>query len=141
MLSIRNLRVSFNDGRDTFAVRGIDLDMGEGDTLGLVGESGCGKTVTALTIAGLLEKGYANVEGEVIFDGQDLLKCSMSEMRLLQGKDIGVIFQEPMTSLDPLMKVGRQIEETLKLHSKLSAEERYGMAIEVMRLVDRKSVV
>lgn len=135
MLSIRNLRVSFNDGRDTFAVRGIDLDMGEGDTLGLVGESGCGKTVTALTIAGLLEKGYANVEGEVIFDGQDLLKCSMSEMRLLQGKDIGVIFQEPMTSLDPLMKVGRQIEETLKLHSKLSAEERYGMAIEVMRLV------
>lgn len=135
MLSIKNLTVSFNDGRENVAVRGLDLNMEEGDTLGLVGESGCGKTVTALTVAGLLEKGYANIDGEVIFDGRDLLKCTMSELRLLQGKDIGIIFQEPMTSLDPLMKIGRQIEETLKLHSKFTSEERHKMALEVMKLV------
>lgn len=135
MLSIKNLRVSFNDGRETFAVEGLDLDMEAGETLGLVGESGCGKTVTALTVAGLLEKGYANIDGEVMFDGRDLLKCTVNEMRLLQGKDIGVIFQEPMTSLDPLMKIGRQIEETLKLHCKFSSEERHKMALEVMNLV------
>lgn len=135
MLDIRNLRVAFNDGREKTAVKGIDLLMDEGDTLGLVGESGSGKTVTALTVAGLLEKESVTVEGEVFFDGRDLLKCTTQEMRLLQGKDIGVIFQEPMTSLDPLMKIGRQIEETLKLHSKSTAEERRRMAIEVMNLV------
>ncbi len=135
MLDIKNLRVSFNDGRESVAVRGIDLHMDKGDTLGLVGESGSGKTVTALTVAGLLEKGYASIEGEVLFEGKDLLKCTVQEMRAMQGKDIGVIFQEPMTSLDPLMRIGRQIEETLKLHSKFTSEERRGMALEVMRLV------
>lgn len=135
MLSIKNLEVSFNDGRNSVAVRGLDLDMAEGETLGLVGESGCGKTVTALTVAGLLERGYANITGEVIFDGRDLLKCTVNELRLLQGKEIGVIFQEPMTSLDPLMKIGRQIEETLRLHSKFTTEERRQMVLEVMKLV------
>lgn len=135
MLKVRNLRVSFNDGRDKDAVRGIDLLMEKGDTLGLVGESGSGKTVTALTVAGLLEKNSVTVSGEVFFDGRDLLKCSNQEMRLLQGRDIGMIFQEPMTSLDPLMKIGRQIEETLKLHSKISSEDRRRMALEVMQLV------
>ncbi|NCC68150.1 MAG: ABC transporter ATP-binding protein [Clostridia bacterium] len=135
MLSIKNLKVSFNDGRENFAIHGLNLDMQEGETLGLVGESGCGKTVTAMTVAGLLEKGSADVDGEIIFDGRDLLKCTVNEMRLLQGRDIGVIFQEPMTSLDPLMKIGRQIEETLKLHSKFTAEERHKMALEVMQLV------
>ncbi len=135
MLDIKNLSVSFNDGRESIAVCGIDLHMEAGDTLGLVGESGSGKTVTALTVAGLIEKGYATVEGEIIFDGKDLLKCTVEEMRLMQGRDIGLIFQEPMTSLDPLMKIGRQIEETLKLHCKFSSAERRRMALEVMRLV------
>lgn len=135
MLSIQNLSVSFNDGRETIAVRGIDLQMEPGDTLGLVGESGSGKTVTALTVAGLLEKDSVTVGGRIIFDGTDLLSCTVSQLRALQGKDIGVIFQEPMTSLDPLMKIGRQIEETVKLHCKFSAEERRQMALEVMRLV------
>lgn len=135
MLDIRNLKVSFNDGREGIAVSGIDLHMEAGDTLGLVGESGSGKTVTALTVAGLIEKGRATVEGEVLFEGKDLLKCTIEEMRLLQGKDIGVIFQEPMTSLDPLMRIGRQIEETLKVHLRLSPAERRKMALEVMRLV------
>lgn len=135
MLDIKNLKVSFNDGRKGIAVSGIDLHMEAGDTLGLVGESGSGKTVTALTVAGLLQKDRATVEGEVMFEGKDLLKCTVDEMRLLQGKDIGVIFQEPMTSLDPLMRIGRQIEETVKVHCKFSAEERRRMALEVMRLV------
>jgi len=135
MLDIKNLTVTFNDGRSGVAVRGIDLHMEAGDTLGLVGESGSGKTVTAHTIAGLIERDYATVSGEVVFEGRDLLKCTVDEMRFLQGKDIGVIFQEPMTSLDPLMKIGRQIEETVKLHCKFTAEERRNMAIEVMKLV------
>ena len=135
MLDIRNLTVTFNDGRPSVAVKGIDLHMEAGDTLGLVGESGSGKTVTAHTIAGLIERDYVTVSGEVIFEGRDLLKCTDDEMRLLQGKDIGMIFQEPMTSLDPLMKIGRQIEETLRLHSKLTSEERRNMALDVMKLV------
>lgn len=77
MLDIRNLKVSFNDGREGIAVSGIDLHMEAGDTLGLVGESGSGKTVTALTVAGLIEKGRATVEGEVLFEGKDLLKCTI----------------------------------------------------------------
>lgn len=136
MLSIRNLSVSFNDGREGIAVNGIDLDMNVGDTLGLVGESGSGKTVTALTVAGLIEKDAASISGEIIFDGRDLLTCTVNELRMLQGKDIGVIFQEPMTSLDPLMRIGKQIEETVKLHCKFTAEERREMVMEVMRLVD-----
>lgn len=135
MLDIRNLKVSFFGEQDVEAVKGIDLHMNEGDTLGIVGESGSGKTVTALTVAGLIEREHADIEGEIVFQGEDLLKCDMSQMRLIQGKDIGMIFQEPMTSLDPLMKIGRQIEETLKLHCKFSSEERKKMALEVMRLV------
>lgn len=135
MLSIRNLSVSFNDGRESMAVRGIDLHMAPGDTLGLVGESGSGKTVTAHTIAGLLERDSVTIAGEILFEGRDLLKCTGEEMRLLQGKEIGMIFQEPMTSLDPLMRIGRQIEEALRLHSKFTGEERRSMALEVMRLV------
>lgn len=135
MLSIRNLSVRFNDGREHVAVRGIDLHMATGDTLGLVGESGSGKTVTAHTIAGLLERNCVTIEGEILFEGRDLLKCTGEEMRLLQGKEIGVIFQEPMTSLDPLMRIGRQIEEALRLHSKFTSEERRSMVLEVMRLV------
>ncbi len=136
MLRIRNLSVSFIDGHENEAVKGIDLRMAEGDTLGLVGESGSGKTVTALTVAGLLEKNSVTVKGEVIFEGKDILKCRDNEMRSLQGKDIGIIFQEPMTSLDPLMRIGRQIEETLKLHGKFTSEQRREMALDVMRLVD-----
>ncbi|MEA4894765.1 MAG: ABC transporter ATP-binding protein [Oscillospiraceae bacterium] len=135
MLDIRNLTVTFNDGRPGTAVKGIDLHMESGDTLGLVGESGSGKTVTAHTIAGLIERDIATIEGKVVFDGHDLLNCTDEEMRLLQGKDIGMIFQEPMTSLDPLMKIGRQIEETLRLHCRFTAEERRSMVFEVMKLV------
>lgn len=135
MLDVKNLKVTFNDEHPAEAVKGINLHMEDGETLGLVGESGSGKTVTAMTIAGLLEDDCVSIDGEVIFEGRDLLKCSCDEMRLLQGKDIGVIFQEPMTSLDPLMRIGRQIEETVRLHFKTKPDQRRSMALEVMRLV------
>lgn len=135
MLDIQNLKVKFYGEHEVEALKGIDLHMDEGDTLGLVGESGSGKTVTALTIAGLLERENATIEGKVIFQGENLLEYDLSQMRVIQGKDIGMIFQEPITSLDPLMKIGRQIEETLKLHCKFTAEQRKQMALKVMSLV------
>ncbi len=134
MLDIRDLHVSFPeaDGGVTEAVRGIDLHMEPGELLGLVGESGCGKTVTSLTVAGLIERKKTIISGEILFDGRDLLRCTREELRHIQGKDICMIFQEPMTSLDPLMKVGTQIEETLLLHTDKDADERRRLALEVM---------
>ena len=138
MLDIHDLHVSFPeaDGSVTEAVRGIDLHMDAGELLGLVGESGCGKTVTSLTVAGLIERKKTRISGEILFEGRDLLRCSREELRRIQGKEIGVVFQEPMTSLDPLMKVGEQIEETLYLHTDLPPAERKRLALEVMGKVD-----
>ena len=137
MLDIKNLCVSFpeKDGSVTEAVRGIDLHMNAGELLGLVGESGCGKTVTSLTVAGLIERKKARISGEVRFCGKDLLRCSREELRKVQGKEIGMIFQEPMTSLDPLQRVGHQIEETLRIHTELPPAERRRLALEVMEKV------
>ena len=138
MLDIQNLRVSFpeKDGSVTEAVRGIDLHMDSGELLGLVGESGCGKTVTSLTVAGLIERKKTVISGQVLFEGHDLLQCSREELRHIQGKDICMVFQEPMTSLNPLMKVGEQIEETLRIHTDMPPAERRALALEVMEKVD-----
>ena len=133
MLKIRDLHIAF-DG--TEAVRGIDLDMAPGECLGLVGESGSGKTVTALTVAGLLSRGKAEVSGTVEFEGVDLLHCKRETLRSIQGSAVSMVFQEPMTSLDPTMRVGRQVEESLLLHTKLSAAERRARALEVMAAVE-----
>ncbi len=134
LLEIRDLRVTFRStGKQ--AVRGIDLAMAPGQRLGLVGESGSGKTVTAMALSGLIERWNVDMSGQVLFQGRDLLNCSRNELRALQGRDIGVVFQEPMTSLNPLMKVGRQVEETLKLHTGLSAAERRRLALEAMAQV------
>ncbi len=137
MLDIRDLHVSFSkkDGSVTEAVRGIDLHMDRCELLGLVGESGSGKTVTALTVAGLIERKKASISGEILFEGRDLLRCSREELRKVQGREIGMIFQEPMTSLDPLMKVGAQIEETLRIHTDKDAGARPRLALEVMEKV------
>ena len=134
MLDIHGLRVKFlSTGKE--AVKGIDFFMKPGQRVGLVGESGSGKTVTAMAISGLIERYNVEIEGEIIFNGRDIRNCSREEMRRLQGREIGVVFQEPMTSLNPLMKVGQQIEETLLLHTKRSKEERRELAIEAMRKV------
>lgn len=133
MLDIKDLHISFVDKkRSVEVVHGIDLHMDAGEMLGLVGESGSGKTITALTVAGLIRRSAMEISGRINFCGRDLLKCSRSELRSIQGKEIGMIFQEPMTSLNPLMKVGAQVEETLKIHTDLSPERRKELALEVM---------
>ena len=133
MLKIRDLHIAFGDNE---AVRGINLDMAAGERLGLVGESGSGKSVTALTVAGLIGRGRTKISGSVDFEGTELLTCPRETLRGLQGKDIGIVFQEPMTSLDPTMRVGKQIEESLLLHTKLSPAERKALAIETMASVE-----
>ena len=134
MLNIRDLRVTFLSN-DKKAVRGIDLTMAPGERLGLVGESGSGKTVTAMALSGLILRSKVEMTGQILFDGKDLLTCSREELRAIQGRDIGVVFQEPMTSLNPLMRVGKQIEETLKIHTDLPPAERKRLALEAMEQV------
>ena len=136
MLDIRDLRLTFHDhGVDSEVLHGINLHMDAGERLGLVGESGSGKSVTALAVAGLLRRSSATLTGEILFDGRNLLECPREEMRKIQGKEIGMIFQEPMTSLNPLMKVGHQIEEVLRIHTDKPAAERRALALEVMEKV------
>ena len=131
LLDIRDLHVTFlSTGKE--AVRGVDLAIEPGQRLGLVGESGSGKTVTAMALSGLIERWNVNMTGQVLFEGRDLLACSRNELRAVQGKDIGVVFQEPMTSLNPLMRVGRQVEEVLRIHTDLSAAEIRRMALQAM---------
>ena len=131
MLEIKDLHVRFlSTGKE--AVRGVDLAIGPGQRMGLVGESGSGKTVTAMALSGLIERWNVNMTGQVLFEDRDLLACSRNELRSVQGKDIGVVFQEPMTSLNPLMKVGRQVEEVLRIHTDLSAAEIRRMALQAM---------
>jgi len=133
VLDIKDLHISFvNKNATSEAVHGIDLHMAEGEMLGLVGESGSGKTITALTVAGLIRREDMLISGQINFCGRDLLRCSRQELRSIQGKEIGMIFQEPMTSLNPLMKVGLQIEETLKIHTELPSQRRRELALEVM---------
>lgn len=134
MLDIHGLKVTFKStGKE--AVKGIDFFMKPGQRVGLVGESGSGKTVTAMAISGLIERYNVEIEGEILFNGKDIRKFSREEMRQIQGKEIGVVFQEPMTSLNPLMKIGPQIEETLVLHTKRNKEDRRALAIEAMKKV------
>ncbi len=134
MLDIHGLKVTFKStGKE--AVKGIDFFMKPGQRVGLVGESGSGKTVTAMAISGLIDRYNVEMEGEILFNGKDIRKFSREEMRRIQGKEIGVVFQEPMTSLNPLMKIGPQIEETLLLHTKRNKDDRRALAIEAMKKV------
>ena len=134
MLDIRDLHVTFTTtGKE--AVRGVSLTMDHGERLGIVGESGSGKTVTAMALSGLIERSIVKMTGQVLFDGKDLLSCPRHELRAVQGPGIGVVFQEPMTSLNPLMRVGVQVEETLRIHTDKSAEERKRLALEAMAQV------
>ena len=125
MLKVNHLSIHFEE-RDVSqeVVKDVSFETADGEILGIVGESGSGKTMTALTIAGLLKQNAVLDRGEILLDGVDLLQLSEREMRKLQGNEISMIFQEPMTALNPTMKIGHQVEEALLLHTKLSRQER-----------------
>ncbi len=137
MLRVENLSLHFEDkGKIQEAVRGISFHMQESEILGIVGESGSGKTMTALTIAGLTKEHEVLDEGRILLDQTDLLALSPKEMRDIQGRNISMIFQEPMTALNPTMKIGKQVEEALVLHTRLSKEERRKKAIRALEDVE-----
>jgi peptide/nickel transport system ATP-binding protein len=137
LLAIENLRVHFHgdDGRTVHAVDSVDLTVERGATLGLLGESGCGKTVTSLAIMGLLPKGNAAVTGSVRFEGAELVGLSDRDLSDLRGDRLAMIFQEPMTSLNPSYTVGEQIVEVLVRHRGLGRGEARRRAIELLQRV------
>ena len=133
MLDIQDLHVRFRSapaGKE--AVKGISLHMNAGEILGLVGESGSGKTVTAMALAGLLSNAKVELSGHIFFEGLDLLRASRETVRSMRGRDIAVVFQEPMTSMDPVMRIGPQVEEALLVHTDLGPEERRARALQAM---------
>src|SRR5438046_3065629 len=137
LIEIEGLRVTFHgdDGRSTHAVDRVDLSVANGATLGLVGESGCGKSVTSLAIMGLLSKHSADVSGSIRFDGFDLLDVPDQTLRDLRGNRLAMIFQEPMTSLNPSFTIGDQIIETILRHRGGSRRQARERAIELLRRV------
>src|SRR3981189_2878034 len=120
LLEVANLRTHFRtpDGVNR-AVDGVSFEVAEGETLAIVGESGCGKSVTASSILRLIPEPPGKIAGAIRFEGRDLLKLSEAEMRKIRGKDISMISREPMTSLNPVLSVGRQLRETLEVHEGL----------------------
>jgi oligopeptide transport system ATP-binding protein len=136
LMEVKDLRTQFNTEEGTvYAVNGVTYTLNEGETLGVVGESGCGKSVHALSIMGLIPKPPGEVHGEVFFRGRDLLTFSKSEMRSVRGAEIAMVFQDPMTSLNPVLTVGRQITEALKLHLGMDNEQARARAAELLSMV------
>ncbi|MFP7734643.1 ABC transporter ATP-binding protein [Priestia aryabhattai] len=137
LLEVKNLAVSFKTyGGEVQAVRGVNFHLNKGETLAIVGESGSGKSVTSQTIMRLIPMPPGQIKsGEMLFDGIDLAKKTDKEMEAIRGKDIGMIFQDPMTSLNPTMKVGAQIGEVVIKHSKVSKAEAKKRAVELLTLV------
>ncbi|MDR1194008.1 MAG: ABC transporter ATP-binding protein, partial [Peptococcaceae bacterium] len=136
ILRVNNLRTYFFTASGTAkAVDGVSFTMSRGQIMGIVGESGSGKSVTASSLIRLLPKTGKIVDGEVIFDGRDMRKIPNRELLRLRGSDIAMIFQDPMTSLDPVFKIGGQMTELLRTHKDLSRREAYDLAVETLRLV------
>jgi len=136
LLEIKDLKTHFftEDGV-VKAVDEVGFKVYQGETLGLVGESGCGKSVTAFSIMRLLDYPGKTVDGEIIFKGRDLLKKSEAEMRKIRGKEIAMIFQEPMTALNPVLTIGFQISEALRMHFDISKEEAIKKSVELLKKV------
>jgi peptide/nickel transport system ATP-binding protein len=136
LLEVKDLKVHFpTDDGLVKAVDGISFKVDRGETLGVVGESGSGKSVTFLTVMGLINLKTARVEGEVKFQGQNLLELSSEEMQEIRGSRISMIFQDPMTSLHPYYKVGEQIVEAIRTHQEVSKSEAFDQAVEMLRKV------
>ena len=136
LLSVRDLKTSFfTHVGEVKAVRGISFDVNEGEVLGIVGESGSGKSVTSLSILGLLQYPGRVVDGEILLNGEDILTYSKDQMRKVRGKEIAMIFQDPMTSLNPVYTIGNQVMEMILEHEKMTKREARARAIEMLKLV------
>ena len=137
LLEVRGLRTAFrSEGGDVVAVRDLSFTLHRGETLGIVGESGSGKSVTQLSLLGLLPSPPARIEaGQALFDGENLLAMSQEELRRIRGRKIAMIFQDPMTSLNPFLRVGTQLMEVLETHTTLPAPERRARAIALLQQV------
>ncbi len=131
LLEVENLNIQFRDD-GTEAVHGISFSLNQGEIVGLVGESGSGKSVTAMAICGLLNREKAQITGSIRFDGENLLTCPEPALRARQGSAFSVVFQEPMTSLNPLMRIGPQVEESLRVHTDLPRSARRDRALAAM---------
>ena len=137
MINVENLSIHFEDrGQNDEVVKNVSFSIEDGEILGIVGESGSGKTMTVLTIAGLIKDNAIIDSGKIYLDGKDILALSKKEMRSIQGKEISMIFQEPMTALNPTMKIGKQVEEVLKLHTDLNKSERKIKVLQALKDVE-----
>ncbi len=134
VLKINNLNVIFSQEKDILAVRDLYLSIEKGETLGLVGESGCGKSATAFSILQLINPPGKIQSGEILYKGQNLFAMQEHEIRKIRGKEISMIFQEPMTSLNPVFEIGFQISQTIKLHLNKTKKEAMDMAIEILNM-------
>jgi oligopeptide transport system ATP-binding protein len=136
LLSVDALRVEFWTQRGTvYAVNVVSFDVAAGESLGIVGESGCGKSVTSLAVLGLLPRAGRVTEGSAVFGGRDLIGLSDGELRKIRGSEIGMIFQDPMTSLNPVLTIGRQIREALEWHFGISRSEARTRAVDLLQQV------
>ncbi|MFC4183724.1 ABC transporter ATP-binding protein [Saccharococcus thermophilus] len=137
VLEVKGLKTSFfTDEGEIPAVDGVDFYINEGEILGVVGESGCGKSVTSLSIMGLLPKGIGRiVDGEILFKGENLVHASEKRMKQIRGNEIAMIFQEPMTSLNPLFTIGNQLVEAIRIHTNINKKEAKTRAVEMLKLV------
>ena len=136
LLDVRDLKVSFHTDDGTVrAVDGVSLTLSEGETLGIVGESGSGKSVTMMSVMRLINDPNARFEGEVLYKGRDLMKMDQAQIRGIRGAGIAMIFQDPMTSLNPVYRVGWQIEEQILAHEQISKQAAHARAIELLDAV------
>ena len=137
LLKVRGLRTYFfTEAGTARAVDGVDLDIGKGEVVGLVGESGSGKSVTALSVLRLIPDPPGRiVSGSITYKGRDLLKLPLDEIRNIRGQEISMVFQEPMTSLNPVFTIGMQVMEVIQAHEACSKEEAFGRAVQMLELV------
>jgi len=139
ILQVNNLKVSYHTyAGEVQSVRGVNFHLNKGETLAVVGESGCGKTVTAKSLMRLIQTppGEIKEESEILFEGKDIVHMSEAELRQLRGSDISMIFQDPMTSLNPTMTIGRQIAESLIIHRGMTKKEAFDEAVKMLDLVN-----
>lgn len=136
VLEVRNLKTHFfTDKGVVKAVDGVNFDLYEGKTLGIVGESGCGKSITSMSILKLIDKNGKIVDGSIMYGDKDIVQLPVDEMRKIRGNEISMIFQEPMTSLNPVFRIGDQIIEAIKLHQDLTKQEAHDKAVSMLKLV------